>query len=96
VNRDRILLLTIVVATMVCVLGVLILPQVDLPDFVLNGSKVPTITAVHTNPASSSPGFGGSDIVSLAPRSSSFRQSSLTFADASAFFALEIFLPLRC
>jgi hypothetical protein len=46
--------LLIVTAIVVCALGILILPQVDLPDFVLNGAKVPKITVVHGRDTGSS------------------------------------------
>ena len=57
VKASRIATLIIIAAIAICVAGVLILPQVDLPDFVLNGSKAHTITAVHGKPTSSSNSF---------------------------------------
>jgi hypothetical protein len=95
VKRNRIALLIVIVAV-VCVAGVLILPQVDLPDFVLSGSKAPTITAVHGKPASSSSGFSYLDILNPTLGASRFYQSASTVGDAGAFVGPDTFLSLRC
>ena len=96
VKRSRVALLIIIVAALVCVAGVLILPQVDLPDFVLNGSKAPTITAVHGKPSSSSSGFSYLNILNPILGAGRFHQSGSTVGDVVVFVGPDTFLSLRC
>jgi hypothetical protein len=96
VKASRIALLIVIAATVACVAGVLILPQVDLPDFVLNGSKAPTIIVVHGKPTSSSTGFSHLDILNPILGASRFYKSGSTVGDVGAFVRLDTFLSLRC
>jgi len=95
IKGSRIALLIIIVATRVCVAGVLILPQVDLPDFVLNGSKAPTITAVHGKLSLSSSGVGYLDILNSVLVTRRFHQSGPIVGDVRGFGS-DTFLSLRC
>jgi hypothetical protein len=95
IKGSRIALLIIIVATLVCVAGVLILPQVDLPDFVLNGSKAPTITAVHGKLSLSSSGVGYLDILNSVLVTRRFHQSGPIVGDVRGFGS-DTFLSLRC
>ena len=53
-RKNNRLTLLIVVAAIVCMAGVLILPQPDLPDFVINGAKSPTVVRIRAKIVSSS------------------------------------------
>ena len=46
-GRQRAIQLTIVLLVIVCAAGVLILPQVDLPDFTLNSDRSYVIALAH-------------------------------------------------
>jgi len=96
VKASRIALLIFIAATVICVAGVLILPQVDLPDFVLNGSKAPTIAAAHGKPASSSNGFSHLDILNPILGASRLYKSDSIVGDVGAFVGPDTFLSLRC
>ena len=96
VKASRITLLIIIAATVICVAGVLILPQVDLPDFVLNGSKAPAITTVHGKPTSSSNGFSHLDILNPILGASRLYKSGSTIGDVGAFVGPDTLLSLRC
>jgi hypothetical protein len=96
VKASRIATLIIIAAIAICVAGVLILPQVDLPDFVLNGSKAHTITAVHGKPTSSSNSFSHVGILNPILTASRLYKSGPTIGDAGAFAGPDTFLSLRC
>ena len=89
-------LLILLVATIVCVAGVLILPQVDLPDFVLNGSKVSVITAFHVRPVSSSSGSHFLEIRNPVLELSRFQQFVAPASWANVFPTPTTLLSLRC
>jgi hypothetical protein len=94
--HSRIAFLIIIVVTLVCVAGVLILPQVDLPNFLVNGSKSPTITVIHAATHLSSYRFDDLGISNPARKSSRLRRSGSVVGDAAAFSALTKLLSLRC
>ena len=96
VRPFRIALVVLIVATVVCVAGVLILPQVDLPDFVLNGTKLPTASVVHAKRSSSSSIFDYWDILNPTLDFSRFAQSILGVEETDAFVAPNTVAPLRC
>jgi len=96
VKRARIALLVIIVATIVCVAGVLILPQVDLPDFVLNGTKLPTVNIIHAKRALASLSFSDLNILNPTFELRRSRQSFLPVEEKDAFLALNTVSPLRC
>lgn len=92
VKRRKIAAL-IIIATVICVAGVLILPQVDLPDFVIKGGKSLTITPLHIDGASSS--FGYLAIVAVVLRMNLHRAGSSN-GDTNPLFLPDTFLSRRC
>jgi hypothetical protein len=96
VKASRIVLLIVIAATVICVAGVLILPQVDLPEFVLNGSKALTITTVHGKPTSSSTGPSHLDIVNPILGASRFYKSGSTVGNVGTLVGPNTFFFLRC
>ena len=89
--------LLIVTAIAVCILGLLILPQVDPADFVLNGTKVPRITVVHSKETASSCSISKFHCFSNPTRESSQPGRSHSFAENDrALFVPHALLSLRC
>jgi hypothetical protein len=87
----------IIFAIVVCVAGVLILPQVDLPDFVLNGSKVLAAPIVHAKTISScSISHSSFDILNSTLRPKRPHRSGRFAEAAHAFFAPDTLVLLRC
>ena len=94
-KRSRVALV-VILATIVCVAGVLILPQVDLPDFMINGSKSFTTAVAHAKLASSASVFDLPGSLNSLVRSRRFCLfGSLTgFTDVN--LSLNTRCPLRC
>jgi hypothetical protein len=89
--------LLIVTAVAVCILGLLILPQVDPADFVLNGAKVPTITVVHSKDMASACSISKFHSLLNPTRESSQPGRSQPFAESHhALFVPHALLSLRC
>jgi hypothetical protein len=87
----------ILTAVAVCILGLLILPQVDPADFVLNGAKVPKISVVHGKDTSSSGSISKSHSFSNPTRESSQPRSSQSLVESHhALYAPHALLSLRC
>jgi len=96
-GRERtVLTFLIVVGILVCVAGVLILPQVDLPAFALNGSRNLTAPAVHAKRVSPWSVSGLFDISNLTLRSKHFHRYGPLGEDAGGYFALDTLFVLRC
>jgi len=95
VSKYRFATFVLIAAIIVCALGILILPQVDLPDFVLNGSKCPTIAKAHCKIASTLLGerLPGP---SLSPRTNGLSRSVLLVQSANVFAAWNKAVSLRC
>ena len=93
-NCGRVLSLLVIAAVVVCVAGVLILPQVDLPAFVLNGAKVPTAAAAHVHAAPTS-GISYLEVLRPTLGSSRFNLNPMV-RDADEWSAPDTSLPLRC
>jgi hypothetical protein len=89
--------LLIVAAVAVCILGLLILPQVDPGDFVLNGAKVPRITAVHSREMASSCSISKFHSLLNQTREANRSGRSQLFEESHhALFAPHALLSLRC
>lgn len=96
-GRERtVVTFLIVVAVLVCLAGVLILPQVDLPAFVLNGSKNLTALAAHAKRISSWSVSNLFDISNSTLRQKQLYGYSPSGEDAGAHFVPEALLVLRC
>ena len=90
-------LLLIITAVAVCIVGLLILPQVDPGDFVLNGAKVPRITVVHSREMASSCSISKLDSLLNPTRESSRSRRSQPFDESHhALSAPHALLSLRC
>ena len=95
VSKYRFATFVLIAALIVCAVGILILPQVDLPDFVLNRSNCPTIAKVHGKIASSSLGEH-LPRPSLSLGANGLSRSVLLVQDANVFAAWNKAVPLRC
>jgi hypothetical protein len=89
-------LIIIVVVTLVCVAGVLILPQVDLPNFTVSRSSISTVADRHSGDLSMS----GLDVVSVSALShihDQFHRSGFPIVqDTSASLITAPSACLRC
>lgn len=89
--------LLIIAAVALCILGLLILPQVDPADFVLNGAKVPRITVVHSKDAASSCSISKFYLLSNTTREPGQPGRSQPFVESDqALFVPHTLLSLRC
>lgn len=86
----------IIIAIIVCALGILILPQVDLPDFVLNGSKCPSVAKVHVRAASASFRFAKMNGLRSVLISSEPHRSGSSSLVSDPFSVLNTLFALRC
>jgi hypothetical protein len=95
VSKYRFATFVLIIALIVCAAGILILPQVDLPDFVMNRSNCSTIASIHGKIASSLLGEN-LDRPSLSLVSSGLSRSFLVVKDAEVFAAWDKAVSLRC
>lgn len=95
VSKYRFTTIVLVAALIVCAVGILILPQVDLPDFVLNPAKCPTIAKIHGKIGLSL--FGEYAVrPTLNPGVSELSHTVLLVKDGNAFFGSNKAVYLRC
>jgi hypothetical protein len=89
--------LLIITAVAVCILGLLILPQVDPGDFVLNGAKVPRITVVHAREIASSYSISKFHSLSSPNRESNRTGRFRSFVESQhSLYTSHALLSLRC